>query len=110
LSKDTTTGRPAFLPEEASVPDMSRHPDGQHKDHWVMSAEDRAKGFCRPVRTAYMHQKCGGLTSMPRAIAETYAAKPEFYGRTFCCACRDYFPVGALGEFVWVGTTEKVGT
>lgn len=53
---------------------------------------------------------CGFKTSMPRAIAETYAANPGYYGSTFCCGCGKYFPVGAQGEFVWAGTDERVGT
>jgi hypothetical protein len=53
---------------------------------------------------------CGVMTTMSQAIAETYAQSPEFYGKTYCAGCQDYFPVGASGEFVWDGTDEKVGT
>jgi hypothetical protein len=53
---------------------------------------------------------CGVVTSMPRQIAETYAANPHYYGSTFCCGCGKYLPVGAKGEFVWDGTDERVGT
>jgi hypothetical protein len=53
---------------------------------------------------------CGVKTSMPRAIAETYAANPGYYGSTFCCGCGSYFKVGAEGEFVWSGTKDRVGT
>jgi len=53
---------------------------------------------------------CGVETSMPRAIAETYAATPGYYGSTFCCGCGKYLPVGVRGEFVWTGTAERVGT
>ena len=53
---------------------------------------------------------CGVKTSMPRAIAETYAAEPGYYGSTFCCGCGTYLPVGARGEFVWAGTNDRVGT
>ena len=93
-----------------STPTKEKHLDGQYKDHWVLSEEERAKGFVRPVRKSYIHEKCGGVTSMPQAIAETYAANPSFYGSTFCCHCRGYFPVGMNGEFVWTDTTEKVGS
>jgi hypothetical protein len=44
---------------------------------------------------------CGQVTTMGRALAETYAARPTFYGKTFCSRCGDYFPVGEAGEFVW---------
>lgn len=53
---------------------------------------------------------CGTKTSMPTAIAETYAASPGYYGSTFCCGCKTYLPVGRDGEFVWDGTTDRVGT
>lgn len=53
---------------------------------------------------------CGAVTIMGRALAETYARDPKFYGGTFCSACGKHFPVGADGEFVWHGTAERVGT
>jgi hypothetical protein len=53
---------------------------------------------------------CGTVTSMPVAIAETYAANPGYYGSTFCCGCGSYLPVGKRGEFVWTGTDYRVGT
>lgn len=53
---------------------------------------------------------CGVVTSMPQAIAETYAASPGYYGSTFCCGCGKYLPVGRDGEFVWDGTSDRVGT
>lgn len=145
--------------EDRGTPTSEHLPDGQAKDHWILSDEERAKGFVRPVRLSYKHVGlprprfalrdltpeeherydkfgyvkfeaypegesttgrywtakqlqggCGTVTSMPQKIAETYAAKPDFYGSTFCCGCGGYFPVGERGEFVWVGTIERVGT
>lgn len=94
----------------ASTPTKEKLPDGQYADHWVLSDEERAKGFVRPVRHTYKHTVCGHTTTMPQSIAESYAANPKFYGRTFCANCHEYFPVGAGGEFVWEGTEERVGT
>lgn len=141
-------------------------PVPQHETYLVLSDEERAKGFVRPVRRSYVHvgipgpkfplqdltaeqkelwkddadpyvkfepypagykgsatgrlwtQKdldrvgkgCGTLTTMGRAIAETYARNPHFYGSTYCCGCHMHRPVGADGEFVWDGTDERVGT
>jgi hypothetical protein len=85
-------------------------PDGQQVDYLVLTAEERAKGFVRPVRRSYIHLKCGSVTTMGTALAETYARNPKFYNGTFCCACGTHFPVGEDGEFVWDGTDEKVGT
>jgi hypothetical protein len=53
---------------------------------------------------------CGVVTRMGRSIAETYARDPHFYGSTFCVGCKAHLRVGADGEFVWDGTTERVGT
>lgn len=83
---------------------------GQQKDYVVLAEEERAKGFVRPVRNSYRHLKCGGVTRMGNTLAETYARDPAFYSGTFCCHCHGHYPVGADGEFVWVGTDDKVGT
>jgi hypothetical protein len=84
-------------------------PIDQHEVYLVLSDDERAKGFVRPVRRSYVHQTCGSATSMPQAIAETYARDPSFYGSTYCCLCMTHRPVGANGEFVWDDGT-KVGT
>jgi len=89
------------------------NPSGMQETYLVLSEEERAKGFVRPVRRAYKHLKCGAVTTMGTALAETYARDPKFYGGTYCATCRDHFPVGAEGEFIWdsdgaVGS--KVGT
>jgi hypothetical protein len=79
----------------------------QNEVYLVLSADERAKGFVRPVRDSYVHTECGTRTVMGQALAETYARNPKFYGATFCCGCRAHFPVG---EFVWDGTGEAVGS
>jgi hypothetical protein len=83
---------------------------GMQKDYIVLCPDERAKGFVRPVRRSYRHLKCGTVTTMGQALAETYARDPFFYSGTFCCACATHFPVGEDGEFVWDGADEKVGT
>ena len=139
--------------------EVTKKPDGQYSDHVILSDEERAKGFVRPVRLSYihvgirpkfplrdltederkryasegyakyepypesmrpltgrywtdkdLHSGCGAVTTMPRPIAETYAARPGFYGSTYCCTCREYFPVGEEGQFMWDGTNQRVGT
>jgi hypothetical protein len=83
---------------------------GQQKAYVVLSADERAKGFVEPVRRSYIHEKCGVVTTMGQTLAETYARDPFFYSATFCCGCGAHFPVGEDGEFIWDGTTQKVGT
>lgn len=73
-------------------------PNGQQKGYVVLSDEERAKGFVRPVRRTYNHGKCHTDTTMSVALAETYARDPGFYGGTFCTGCGTHFPVG---EFNW---------
>ncbi len=80
---------------------------GMQKGYIVLSAEERSKGFVRPVRRTYTHATCGADTTMGVALAETYARDPGFYGGTFCCTCHTHFP---LDQFVWKGTDEKLGT
>ena len=84
--------------------------NGQQEGYVVLAEEERAKGFVRPLRFSYTHEKCGTSTRMGQTIAETYARNPYFYGGTFCCGCDTHFPVGPKGEFVWDGTNQKVGT
>lgn len=85
--------------------DFSLRHDGQQQDYLVLSDEERAKGFVRPVREKYLHKVCGGETRMGTAIAETYARNPAFYSGTFCCTCGNHFPlVDENGEraFEWI--------
>ncbi len=81
--------------------------DGQQAKYLVLSEEERAKGFKRPVRCSYFHLPCGTTTTMGRALAETWARDPAFYGATFCVRCGDHYPVK---EFVWEGTQQQLGT
>ncbi len=80
---------------------------GQQKGYVVLCPEERAKGYVRPLRLYYVHNKCGAVTKMARSIAETYARDPKFYGGTFCIKCEKHFP---LDEFVWERTHEIVGS
>lgn len=45
-----------------------------------------------------LHSGCGGVTTMGRSLAETYARNPDFYGSTFCVRCNKHYPVA---EFIW---------
>ncbi len=80
-------------------------PGPQADVYLVLSEEERAKGFIRPVRKTYVHDKCGVATTMGLPLAETYARNPNFYGATYCCGCRAHFPVT---EFKWEDGTTKI--
>lgn len=83
----------------------------QNETYLVLSEDERAKGFVRPLRNMYEHaigeNRCGGVTTMAPEIAETFARDPQFYGATYCSRCNRHRPVG---EFAWYGTQEAVGT
>lgn len=107
----TTSGQPPEPGyEHAPAPAPVDPATGQHKAYWILSDEERGKGFVRPVRRSYKHLVCGTVTRMGDKIAETYAREPTFYGSTFCVECRNHFPVGSLGQFVWTDDGSKVGT
>jgi len=118
--KETLTDGSPVTPDHRDIDPRT----GQQKGYVVLSAEERAKGFVRPVRRAYVHVGieptmegpvliktgkggCGTRTVMAQALAETYARDPKFYSGTFCCGCRTHLP---LEGFVWEGTTEIVGS
>lgn len=82
-------------------------PTSQAPAYLVLSEEERAKGFVRPVRRAYVHAKCGAVTTMSLSLAETYAREPEFYGSTYCVTCCMHRPVS---EFTWSNGGEVVGS
>lgn len=100
---ELTDGTP--VPADRSHTEL--RPDGQQKGYVVLSAEERAKGFVKPVRRSYVHAHpsetnreigCGVETKMGIALAETYARDPRFYSGTFCVGCGTHFP---LNQFVW---------
>ena len=91
---------------------IDEKPVEQHEAYLVLSEEERAKGFVRPVRHRYVHTHCSSsqvnpVTKMGQALAETWARDPKFYGGTYCVACRMHRPVI---EFVWYATNERLGS
>ncbi len=87
--------------------------NGQQAAYLVLSEEERAKGFVRPLRRSYKHVKCGTVTTMGLALCETYARDPAFYGGTFCCGCGAHFRLtGPDGNpaFLWSEDAEPVGS
>ena len=79
----------------------------QARAYLVLSEEERAGGFVRPVRRSYRHITCNAVTTMALPLAETYARDPKFYGATYCTTCGRHAPVV---EFRWDGTDETLGS
>ena len=87
-------------PDEEPVP--------QNETYLVLSEDERAKGYIRPLRYSYVHKDgCGAVTTMNHAISETYARQPSFYGSTYCTGCSKHRP---LSEFRWTDDGEVVGS
>lgn len=80
---------------------------GQQAAYVVLTPEERAKGFVRPVRMRYVHLTCKQPTWMANDLAESWARDPQLYMGTFCATCKLHCPVH---EFVWEGTSERLGT
>lgn len=120
------------LTSDPSDPRLTRGidttPREQNEVYLVLSGEERAKGFVRPLRRKYVHRYwldgrtdplptvltsldglggCGALTTMGLALCETYARDPSFYGATYCVGCRMHRPVA---EFRWDEDGEVVGS
>jgi len=105
--RTTLSGRPPETPETPGAPASIDPATGMYKDYWVLPPEELVKGFIRPLRLGYQHKVCGSVTTMALKIAETYARDPGYYESTFCAVCRDHYPVG---DFVWDGTDEVLGS
>ncbi len=98
----TTSGKP--IDEHTREIDPA---SGMQKDYIVLCEEERKLGFVRPYRNSYRHLQCGTVTTMGRALSETYARDPKFYSGTFCCGCRTHFP---LDQFAWTVDGQMVGS
>ena len=121
----TTNGKPV---EEVRASQANE--TGQHDGYIVLCPDERAKGFVRPYRDRYTHVGrletvintgdygndkdkqhrvggCGTVTTMGRALSETYARDPKFYGATFCVSCNRHLQVS---EFVWTADGQEVGS
>ena len=52
--KGTVSGNPPEV-DSGPAPTNEKLSDGQYADHWVLSNDERNKGFVRPVRKSYIH-------------------------------------------------------
>lgn len=105
---ETTDGQPPREGWEDGPAPAPQREDGQHEAYWVLSEEERAKGFVRPVRRSYVHTEgCGKTTTMRRDLAETMARDPDFYDGAYCAHCGDHFP---LHQFTWKDDGTEMGS
>lgn len=95
MSRQLTDGRP--VPADNSHTEINPR-SGQQRAYVVLSPDERAKGYVKPLRDSYKHAVCGATTRMSADIASTYARDPWFYSSTFCIRCRTHLP---LDQFTW---------
>ncbi len=121
----TTDGNPPVAGyENAPAPAPIDPVTNQHRAYWVLSEEERKRGFVRfepypesasSVIGRFWTQEqldgvehgCGAVTTMGQALCETYARDPSYYDSTFCIGCHTLLPVN---EFRWVEDGAVVGT
>ena len=88
---DGQPARPGF--ENASAPAPVNPRTGQHEAYWVLSPEERAKGFVRPVRRSYRH------------VGQRVCGKPKADAAAPSSVCVDV--PGHDGECaIWRGATD----
>lgn len=94
--RTTLSGR---LPEQLDdgAPAPIDPETGMHRDYWILSQAERAKGFVRPVRTSYMHVGPPGPQNATRRLTSEEAARYAGYGYD----CYEEYPPGdrAVGRF-----------
>lgn len=102
-------GRLTTDPEDPDLTHgVDNEPVPQAQAYLVLSEEERAKGFVRPLRRSYIHTKgCGAETTMSLPLCETYARDPKFYGATYCVSCSKHLPVW---QFTWAEDGAVVGS
>jgi len=66
-----------------------RRDDGQFENYPTTDEGE----FVQPVRDTYVHEECGGSTTMTGNLPESVARDPNQYGKTFCARCGEHVPV-----------------
>lgn len=84
-----------------------RYPEYAKYEKYPESESPKTGKFWTQEQLDKVGKGCGTLTTMNRAIAETWARSPHFYGSTYCVGCQKHLPVT---EFVWDGTNERLGS
>src|ERR1035437_1902957 len=92
--KITLSGNPPDPEYDNSAPQPIDPNTGMHKDYWILSEEERAKGFVRPVRLSYRH--IGVRPKHP--IRELTQEEKEQHGK-FGYVAVEIYPSPLIGLF-----------
>lgn len=94
----TTKGDPAPGTQAGSAPEPIDPETGQHGAYWVLTEEERAKGFVRPVRRSYIH--AGVRPQHPtRPLTDEEKGRYDSYGYIAFEAYPDAEETGRPGRF-----------
>jgi hypothetical protein len=95
---------PRYPLRDLTPEERERWPDEGYVKYEEYPPESAALGrLWKQAELDAIGKGCGTVTTMGRAIAETYARQPVgFYGSTYCCGCMRHLPVGRDGEFTWI--------
>ena len=104
---DTASGRDPKLDTSCSVPDDEKLPDGQHKDHWCLPAEEIAKGYVRPYREKYKHV---GIAGPVHALIDLTPEEKKRYDQ-YGYLKYEAYPEGSsvLGKYWTQAELDKIG-
>jgi hypothetical protein len=102
-------GKPAVMfPLQDLTDEQKEHyPEYVKYEKYPESMSPKMGKYYTQAELDSINKGCGTVTTMNRAIAETYARSPHFYGATYCTGCQKHLPVS---EFIWLGTDERVGS
>jgi hypothetical protein len=89
--RQLTSGEP--VPEDGSHREL--RPDGQQKGYVVLTPEERAKGFVKPVRKSYTHV---GAPAAPANLRDLTPKEVELYGSTYGYAKFEPYSADPDGE------------
>lgn len=100
-------GKPRQLEGDARPLPVVCTDDVNHEGECTVWAPVDSEAALMKARDRHVLGGCGSVTSMGRALSETYARNPKFYGATFCVTCNRHLPVA---EFVWTADGQRVGS
>lgn len=76
----TTDGKPPAADAPPGAPQPINPATGQHKAYYILTEEERKKGFVRPVRRTYLHVGIAGPQFPLRDLTEDEHKSYDQYG------------------------------
>ena len=98
INKVTLSGKAPCKNYDGPAPCPIDEKTGMHQDYWVLSEEERDKGFVRPVRTKYRHV---GLSAPKNPLRELTEKEKDRYHKFGYVKYEEYPKNGssAVGKF-----------